>query len=211
MRCSSDVASILAQLLTVDGHLATGSSVSPILSFFAFYDMWLNIAQIAKDAGCVLTVYMDDITISGDKVPESVVWAIRKQIHSRGLLYHKERHYTRGVGEVTGALIKDGRMIVPNRQRKKAYDTRMKLAATDDPAEAAKLASSLRGLNEQKKQVEGQRQQAVADRHSIIRQRKPLFIPEFLDQARCRSVSPPLCRFLVLDADAEESASCDGG
>ena len=95
MRCSTDVASVLAQLLTVEEHsatnvrhLATGSTVSPILSFFAFYDMWHNIAEIAKAAGCTLSVYMDDITLSGDVVSEGVVWAIRKQIHSRGLLYH---------------------------------------------------------------------------------------------------------------------------
>ncbi len=66
MRCSPDVAAILANLLTVDGMLATGSTVSPILSFFAFYDMWFAIGRIAKDAGCVLTVYMDDVTLSGD-------------------------------------------------------------------------------------------------------------------------------------------------
>jgi Reverse transcriptase (RNA-dependent DNA polymerase) len=156
MRCSPDVASVLAQLLTAKGWLATGSTVSPILSFFAFYDMWQAIARIAKEAGCVLTVYMDDITLSGDAVPERVVWAIRQQIHSRGLEYHKERHYTGGIGEVTGSLIDHGRLSVPNRQRKKAYDARMALAAATDPAEVARLTSVLRGLNEQRKQVEGQ-------------------------------------------------------
>jgi hypothetical protein len=155
MRCSMDVSSILAQLLTVDGHLATGSTVSPILSFFAFYDMWLAVAQIAKDACCTLTVYIDDITLSGDLVPERVVWAVRRQIHCRGLHYHKERRYTGGVGEVTGTLIKHGQVLVPNRQRKKAYDTRMQLAAAVEPAEAARLTSVLRGLTEQRKQVEG--------------------------------------------------------
>jgi hypothetical protein len=79
MRCSGDVASILAQLLTVDGHLATGSTVSPILAFFAFYDMWLEIAQIAKMAGCTLTVYMDDMTISGEQVPDRVMWESRSK------------------------------------------------------------------------------------------------------------------------------------
>lgn len=155
MGCSTDVASVLAQLLTVEGHLATGSTVSPILSFFAFYDMWLNIAQIAREAGYTLTVYMDDVTLSGDAVLESVVWAVRKQIHSRGLHYHKEKHFTQGVAEITGTLIKDGRMVVPNRQRKKAYDTRMKLAVAADSVEAAQLASRLRGLSEQRRQVEG--------------------------------------------------------
>ncbi len=88
-------------------------------------------------------------------MPERVVWAVRKQIHSRGLHYHKERHFTGGVAEVTGTLIRDGKMTVPNRQRKKTYDTRMKLAAAVDPAEAARLTSVLQGLNQQRKQVEG--------------------------------------------------------
>jgi hypothetical protein len=155
MRCSPDVAVILGQLLTADGHLATGSTVSPIMSFFAFYDMWLAIAQIAKDAGCVITVYMDDITISCDRIPGKVVWAIKQEIHRRGLDYHKERRYTRGIGEVTGGVIRDGKVVVPNRQRKKAFDTRMQLATTTDQAEALRLASVLRGLDAQRRQIEG--------------------------------------------------------
>jgi hypothetical protein len=154
MRCSPDVASILAQLLTVDAHLATGSTVSPILSCYAFYDMWLAIAKIAEEARCILTVYMDDVTISGDSVPDRVVWAIRKQVHSRGLCYHKERRYTGDIGEVTGTLINRGRLHVPNRQRKKAYDTRVAIVAATDPGEVGRLTSVLRGLNEQRRQVE---------------------------------------------------------
>lgn len=155
MRCSSDVASVLAQLLTANDGLATGSTVSPILSFFAFYDMWQAIARIAKEAGCVITVYMDDITLSGSAVPERVVWAIRQQIHSRGLKYHKERRYTGGASEVTGALIRDGKLRAPNRQLKKVHDTRQMLSATTDPVEAVRLKSVLRGLKQQRKQVEG--------------------------------------------------------
>ncbi len=157
MRCSSDVASILAQLLTVDGHLATGSTVSPILAFFAFYDMWLSIAQIAKEARCVSTVYMDDIAISGDNVPDRVMWDIKKQIHRRRLQYHKQRRYAHGTGEITGSVIKKGQLIVPNRQLKKAYDTRKSLAATTDSEEVMRLTAVLRGLIQQCKQVAAMR------------------------------------------------------
>lgn len=157
MRCSSDVASILAQLLTVDGHLATGRTVSPILAFFAFYDMWLSIAQIAKEARCVLTVYMDDIAISGDNVPDRVMWDIKKQIHRRRLQYHKQRRYAHGTGEITGSVIKKGQLIVPNRQLKKAYDTRKSLAATTDSEEVMRLTAVLRGLIQQCKQVAAMR------------------------------------------------------
>ena len=117
--------------------------------------MWQTIAAIAETAGCVMSVYMDDITLSGETVPEAVVWEIKKQLHSRGLHYHKERHHTRGLGEVTGALIKNGSLSLPNRQRKKAFDTRQKLEASRDPDEVARLSSTLRGLNEQRRQVEG--------------------------------------------------------
>ena len=57
--------------------------------------MWLKIAGIAKAAGCKLSVYIDDITLSGPAVPESLVWEIKKQIHSRGLVYHKQRRCDR--------------------------------------------------------------------------------------------------------------------
>jgi hypothetical protein len=154
MHCEPDVAAILARLLTVDGHLATGSAVSPILSFYAFYDMWLEIAGIAIAAGCILTVYMDDITISGDQVPERVMWQIRKCIAKRELTYHKERRYTAGFAEVTGVIIKDGRLIVPHRQRKKANETRNAITEADE-AGAAQLCTVLRGLNQQRLQVEG--------------------------------------------------------
>jgi hypothetical protein len=154
MRCSSDVASVLGQLLTADGCLATGSRVSPILSFYAFYDMWLAVARIAKEAGCILTVYIDDITVSGASVPERLAWEIRKQIFSRGLRYHKERYYVGGTAEVTGTILRGGKMHVPNRQLKKAFDARMDLAVAVDSEQALKLTARLRGLGDQRRQVE---------------------------------------------------------
>ena len=103
-----------------------------------------------------LTVYMDDVTISADRVADSVVWAIKQEIHKRGLRYHKERRYTGTPAEVTGILLEYGKTLVPNRQRKKAYETRLALAVTEDPVEHARLTALLRGLDQQRKQVEGQ-------------------------------------------------------
>jgi hypothetical protein len=155
MQCSADVASILAKLLTVDGHLATGSTVSPILSFYAFYDMWHAIAKIAREAGCKVSVYMDDLTVSGYSVPECVMWDIRQQVHSRQLVYHKERHFRRGIGEVTGVVVRDGSVCLPNRQRKKLYDLKTILLETGDATAASALTRSITGLTSQQKQVEG--------------------------------------------------------
>ena len=99
---------------------------------------------------------MDDITLSCDPVPGKVVWVVQHEIHPRGLIYHKERRYPCGIGEVTGGVVRDGKVVVPNRQRKKAYDIRMQLATAADPAEARHLLSVLRGLKDsQRRQIEG--------------------------------------------------------
>ncbi|MDT8262194.1 reverse transcriptase family protein [Roseomonas mucosa] len=157
MKCSSDVSAVLAKLLTVENHLATGSTVSPILSFFAFYDMWNEISKLVREAGCVLTVYIDDITISGTSVPGKLVWMVKKEIHKRGLIYHKERYFANGIGEITGVIIKDGSASVPNRQLRKAYDIRARVCAAVEEDEARRLKAQLLGLKQQRKQVEGKR------------------------------------------------------
>ena len=155
LECEQDVAAILAKLLTVNGHLATGSTVSPILSFFAFYDMWHNISDIVKGYGCVLSVYMDDVTISGEMVRDLLIWEVQKQIHSRGLKYHKERNFRGGIAEVTGVLLRDGKLLIPNRQHLKAHMLRTKLRDSDDVERSLVLTQSLNGLKSQRKQIEG--------------------------------------------------------
>jgi hypothetical protein len=164
MKCSPDVAAMLASLLTVDGHLATGSSVSPILSFYAFYDMWQAIAQLSRDRGFTITVYMDDITLSGVAVPEHFMWEIRKRIHSTGLRYHKQRRFVGGIAEVTGVVLRDGKTLLPNRQHKKAHEIRDRLRSTSDFEEKTKLERQLAGLLSQRNQVETAAQILGADR-----------------------------------------------
>lgn len=67
----------------------------------------------------------------------------------------KSSVYTGRIDEVTGVVIKDGKTLVPNRQRKKACEARMALASTEDPEGYARLTAVLRGLDQQRKQVEG--------------------------------------------------------
>jgi hypothetical protein len=148
----------------VNGHLATGSTVSPILSFYAFYDMWMEINKIVSQGGCRLSVYMDDVTLSGENVPERIVWQVKQRIHACGLVYHKEKRYSSDASEVTGVLIKQNHLYVPNRQLKKAYETRQKLAITvTDLDEQERLRAKLRGLHAQRRQVERGRDAGSAE------------------------------------------------
>ena len=116
--------------------------------------MWLKIANLAHGANCKLTVYMDDVTISGDSIPESLMWQIRQQLHNRGLKYHKERHYQHGIAEITGVIVRDEKTVLPNRQRKKVHDLRKALRETGDLEEASAIQRRISGMKTQQKQVE---------------------------------------------------------
>src|SRR3546814_4728940 len=63
MGCRADVAGILGDLCTFEGHLPTGSPLSPILAYYSYHDMWAEIAAFCTAKGYTLTVYVDDVTI----------------------------------------------------------------------------------------------------------------------------------------------------
>src|SRR3546814_298384 len=69
---------IFGDLCTFEGHLPTGSPLSPILAYYSYHDMWAEIAAFCTAKGYTLTVYVDDVTISGAKVPVADVWHVRR-------------------------------------------------------------------------------------------------------------------------------------
>lgn len=119
MGCPRDIAGTLATLACFQGHLPTGSPLSPIMAFFAFYDMWHEIAGVCRREGLTLTVYVDDVTVSGNSVPEEIMWEIRKIIHRVGLRYHKEKAFFDRPAEVTGVFVKGDALEAPFKQFKK--------------------------------------------------------------------------------------------
>lgn len=126
MLCRPDVSMMLAKLLTVDGHLATGSSVSPILSYYAHKRMFDEIGELATALGLHFTVYVDDMCLSGEQAVRSTLFRVRGIIARHGLKSHKCRFFPAGVPRVvTGsALTKDG-LRLPHRRNlkiKQAFD-----------------------------------------------------------------------------------------
>ena len=55
-----------------------------------------------KKQGCLLTVYFDDVTLSGETVPGEFIWNVRQLIHRAGPRYHKKS--TMSV-EITGVIV----------------------------------------------------------------------------------------------------------
>ncbi|MEO0841896.1 MAG: hypothetical protein AAF063_23710 [Cyanobacteria bacterium J06643_5] len=156
MKCSNDVAATLNKLLTFQGSLPTGSPSSPILSYFSHIDMWESIYKIVKNANCNLTVYMDDVTISGDCAPDKLIRQIKQQFYRCGLRSNekKEKCYVgKKSSEVTGIILKEGNLKIPNRQHKKMYKIRQELRSETQPKKRKKLMQKLEGLKAYERQI----------------------------------------------------------
>ena len=152
MRCESDIAGTLANLACYKEHLPTGSPLSPIMAYFAFYDLWGRIAAFCKDRGYTFTVYIDDVTISGQRVPKADMWEVQKMIHGCGLEYHKAKTFVDRPAEVTGVIVNGDKLMAPFRQHKKRHEARGMLSGSEG-LERKALLGQLAGLEGQIKQI----------------------------------------------------------
>jgi hypothetical protein len=145
MQCERDVAALLTSLSTYQQHLPTGSPLSPIMAYFAHYDVWEAVAAFCRKRGHTLTVYVDDCTVSGSKVSARDMWEVKRLIHRSGLRYHKEKTYIDRPAEVTGVILRDGGIAVPNRQLLKLRRGKLALCADVVSPELRSQVSGLEG------------------------------------------------------------------
>lgn len=155
MQCSADVAGIIRGLAIHEGSLPQGSPCSPILAYLSYVDMWENIDRIAKEADCTLSVYADDLTISGRTVPVAAIWKIKQELRKHGHQYNadKERSRYGKPAEVTGVILRPDGLHPPNRSRKKLNEVRRELKETRSEAKRATLEIQIRGRETQMRQV----------------------------------------------------------
>ena len=156
MECSTDVALILARIATHNGVLPQGSPCSPILAYFAYIDMWEAINELVENADCKLSVYADDLTISGSTIPEATIWEIKKTLFRHGHRYaaHKERARKGRSAEVTGVILTREGVTAPNRQRQKIFAVRENLKNTKSIKETKRFEAQLRGRLAQLRQID---------------------------------------------------------
>lgn len=83
--CSHDVARLLATVCTVDGHLPTGSCISPLLSYFTHRKMFAEIEKLCEARNIVMTLYVDDLTLSGTHATRTLLYEIKTLIVRHGL------------------------------------------------------------------------------------------------------------------------------
>lgn len=157
MECAPDVAAILTKLATLNGHLPQGSPCSPILAYFAYHDMWDEIHTIVASGQCRLSIYADDITISGDVVYERDVWAIKKVLHRAGHRYSqkKERSIVGKPADITGVIVSGDDLLLPNRQHRELSAVRRQRQTMSGHQDRQKLDRQIRGRVAQAEQISG--------------------------------------------------------
>jgi hypothetical protein len=149
MQCAGDLAGILANLASFKAHLPTGSPLSPVMAHYAYWDVWNAIATIAAQHGLTVTVYVDDVTLSGVQVPTQVVWEVKQELRAAGLRYHKEKEFVERPADVTGIILRNGKLLLPNRQHLKIHEARSELAAAREEMAFRAASGRLRGLTGQ--------------------------------------------------------------
>lgn len=119
MKCSADIADLLADLCTVHNHVPTGSRISMPLAFWANCRMFQELERISLEHDVTMTVYVDDLTFSGDKVNRRFKSLVKKVISKHGhtmhptktMLYQKEQPKL-----VTGVIVHNSKLKVRNEQ-----------------------------------------------------------------------------------------------
>ncbi len=156
LECSPDVTAVLVHVVTLGGCLPQGSPCSPILAYYSNSHIWLAVDKLVKSRGCKLSLYVDDITISGVIVPKALIWEIKKIIFSNGLRLKdsKEVSLIDAPADITGVIVKDGATHLPNRQLKRLAELKQLRASTTNPKLRGRIDNQIAGRISQRKQVE---------------------------------------------------------
>ena len=155
-KCATDIAHILADICCYQQrHLATGSALSGRIAFFAARPMFDAIQNKADESNSRMTLYVDDITLSGPAVTKKLISEVRQVVRQHGLKTKRSKTKTFPAGAaktVTGAVIVENELRLPNIRHKKIWETRQAIyVATNE--ERKVLLPSLRGRLQEAKQI----------------------------------------------------------
>jgi RNA-directed DNA polymerase len=155
-QCSPDVTAILTKLTTISGHLPTGGSTSPILSFYAYKPMFDEIHQLAAGRGLVMSCCVDDMTFSGEAATSGFLNEVRLIVARYGLNVHKRHCFDPSQTKVvTGVALTPRGVRLPNQRRQKLHDAVLAFNAEGDPRQRVKKGAQLLGRAVEAAQVEG--------------------------------------------------------
>jgi RNA-directed DNA polymerase len=142
-----DVAGRLTKICTINGKVAFGSPLSPVLCALVHDDLFGQVAARCELSGETLSLWVDDVTVSGDNVTKTLVRDITRLIAAKRLKAHKAQRSTQRQGIViTGTFIGWNGPAPANKSHLSVKAKLEALEAETDPGFRMKLAESLIGM-----------------------------------------------------------------
>jgi len=172
----SDVAGLIAHIGTADDRACFGSPLTPVLASLVHRPMFNQIADRCQEDDLSYTVWVDDVTVSGEQITGNFRRDIRNLVAKSGLKSHKLKFYTGNKPVyVTGIGVVGPNLVVPRRielKSKELWDA-FKHALTFEEKDtcATALLSHLGGI----RAVVGassRRGQKIASEMNSIRQKR---------------------------------------
>lgn len=155
-KCAIDVSHLLADICCYkQEHLPTGSPLSGRVAYFAAKHMFDQISDMALNNNCQMSLYVDDLTISGPGATKTLLAQIRKTISRHGYKTKRTKSITyspEAVKSVTGTVVASDALRLPNERHKKIWETR-KMLASANPSDKMQLQRSLKGRIQEAKQI----------------------------------------------------------
>jgi RNA-directed DNA polymerase len=147
LRIADDVAGRLTKICTINGRVPFGSPLSPILCALVHDDLFARMAARCALNGNTLSLWVDDVTMSGDDVAKRLVRDITRLISAKRLKAHKAHRSTarRGI-VITGTFIGPKGPAPANKSHLSVGAKLKALEAETDPAARMKLTESLIGM-----------------------------------------------------------------
>ncbi len=146
-KCAGDIADMLAKICCFNQrHIPTGSTLSGKIAFLSAKNMFDEIERLVILHNCILSIYVDDITVSGNKANGKLLWEVKKIIKKHG--YSTKRQKSKLYKEyqpktITGAVIKEWDLLLPNRRHKKIWETTKEYRQTQDKGQRINIKNRL--------------------------------------------------------------------
>lgn len=132
LKMAEDVAGRLTKICTIKGKVPFGSPLSPILCALVHDDIFAKANALCELRGDKLSLWVDDLTISGDEVRKGLIRDIKRLIGSKRLNAHKtQRLQARKGAVITGIFMSSKGPVPANKSHIKMRDQLIELGPVD--------------------------------------------------------------------------------
>lgn len=180
----ADVAGMLAKLVAIDGKMPFGSPLSPVLTTLVHRRMFDDIYQLCQAQNLRMSLWVDDLVISGPFVTGQLLCEVRAIIAKHGLRTHKVRFKTGArTVNITGVPIRRKQVHAPRKLHlriEEGYDALRRASNDVERMELTDRLLSALGSYRYHLGRSSQQGRLTANRMNALRQRRARLRPDLV-------------------------------